>query len=76
MNLVQVDDEITEKKEFVGYIRSLGGILPFRATEGEKGIWLVQSQELSYKSGPVHGQKWETCRWMLEQTLLHTVCHS
>ena len=60
--MVQVDNEITEKKEFVGYIKSLGGILPFRATEGEKGIRLVHSQELSSKNGPVHGQKWETHR--------------
>jgi hypothetical protein len=71
-----VDDETTEKKEFVGYIKSLGVILPFRAAEGEKGIGLVQSQELSAKNVSVHGQKWETCRWMLGQTLLHIVCHS
>jgi hypothetical protein len=70
-----VDDEITEKKEFVGYMKSLGGILPFRA-RGGKATGLVQSQELSSKNGPVHGQKWETCRWTLEQTLLHIVCHS
>jgi hypothetical protein len=31
---------------------------------------------LSSKNGPVQGQKWETCRWTLEQTLLHIVCHS
>jgi hypothetical protein len=52
-----VDDEITEKKEFVGYIKSLGGILPFRATEEEKEIRLVHSQELSSKKGPVRGKK-------------------
>jgi hypothetical protein len=40
-----VDDEITEKKEFVGYMKSLGGILPFRATEGEKrqGLYRARS---------------------------------
>jgi hypothetical protein len=71
-----VDDEITEKKEFVGYIKSLGGILPFRVTEGAEWIGVVQSQELSSKNGPVHEQKGETCKWALEQTLLHTVCYS
>ena len=39
-----MDDKVTGRKEFVGYIEVLGGILPFRATEREQGIGLVQSQ--------------------------------
>jgi hypothetical protein len=39
-----MDDKVTGREEFVGYIEVLGGILPFRATEREQGIGLVQSQ--------------------------------
>jgi hypothetical protein len=43
-----VDDEVIGRKEFVGYIDRLWGVLPFKATEGEDGTGLVQSQwELS-----------------------------
>ena len=71
-----MDDEIIRRKKFVGYIRSVGGILPFRVI-GEQGIGLVHSQwEFSSKNGPVHGQKWETCRWTLEHTLVLSVCRS
>jgi hypothetical protein len=53
--LVQLDDEIIGRKKFVGYTKSMGGILPFRAIEVKRGTGLVQTVGVEL-------QEW-SCSW-------------